>query len=82
MISNVTKFVSEIVIRSSFFCHAGRLSELLGQTVELAPDSIGPEVEAKIAALKVRIEQEEQCDGGMFDREFFRIFLLILRSAS
>lgn len=35
---------------------AGRLSELLGQTVELASDSVGPEVESKIAALKVRTE--------------------------
>jgi phosphoglycerate kinase len=31
---------------------AGRLTELLGQTVELVPDSIGEEVKAKIAALK------------------------------
>jgi hypothetical protein len=34
---------------------AERLTELLGQHVELAPDSIGEEVEAKKAALKVRV---------------------------
>ena len=33
--------------------YAGRLTELLGQNVELAPDCIGEEVKAKIAALKV-----------------------------
>jgi len=42
-------------ILSFYGCNAARLSELLGQTVELAPDSIGPEVESKIGALKVYI---------------------------
>ena len=32
-----------------------RLTELLGQNVELAPDSIGDEVEAKKVTLKVRV---------------------------
>ena len=33
--------------------YVGRLTELLGQNVELAPDCIGEEVKAKIATLKV-----------------------------
>lgn len=57
---------------------AARLSELLGQTVELAPDSIGPEVEAKIGALKggqvlllenVRFYKEEEKNDVEFSKK-------------
>jgi 3-phosphoglycerate kinase len=44
---------------------AGRLTELLGQTVELAPDCIGEEVKAKIAALKVRPVYFDECALGI-----------------
>nr|XP_024390622.1 uncharacterized protein LOC112289575 [Physcomitrium patens]XP_024390623.1 uncharacterized protein LOC112289575 [Physcomitrium patens]PNR43553.1 hypothetical protein PHYPA_015934 [Physcomitrium patens] len=57
---------------------AGRLSNLLGQTVELAPDSVGPEVESKIAALKegqvlllenVRFYKEEEKNDVEFSKK-------------
>jgi hypothetical protein len=38
-----------------YFWETERLTELLGQKVELAPDCIGPDVEAKIGALKVEL---------------------------
>jgi triosephosphate isomerase len=57
---------------------AGRLIELLRQTVELAPDSIGEEVKAKIAALKegdvlllenVRFYKEEEKNDVEFSKK-------------
>ncbi|XP_024373748.1 phosphoglycerate kinase, cytosolic isoform X2 [Physcomitrium patens] len=57
---------------------AGRLTELLGQTVELAPDCIGAEVESKIAALKngevlllenVRFYKEEEKNDSEFSQK-------------
>lgn len=61
--------------------HAKRLSELLGHPVMKADDCIGPEVEAKIAALKegeilmlenVRFHKEEMADDDGFARELCR----------
>jgi phosphoglycerate kinase len=57
---------------------AGRLTELLGQTVELAPDCIGEEVKSKIAALKggdvlllenVRFYKEEEKNDIEFSKK-------------
>ena len=57
---------------------AERLSELLGQTVELAPDCVGPEVKSKIAALKdgqvlllenVRFHKEEEKNDPEFAKQ-------------
>lgn len=57
---------------------AGRLTELLGQTVELAPDCIGDEVKSKIAGLKegdvlllenVRFYKEEEKNDIEFSKK-------------
>jgi phosphoglycerate kinase len=57
---------------------AERLTELLGQKVELAPDCIGPDVEAKIGALKggevlllenVRFHKEEEKNDIEFSKQ-------------
>lgn len=57
---------------------AERLSELLGQTVELAPDSVGAETKAKIAALEdgqvlllenVRWHKEEEKNDPEYAKE-------------
>jgi phosphoglycerate kinase len=57
---------------------AARLTELLGQTVELAPDCIGEEVKSKIAALKggdvlllenVRFYKEEEKNDIEFSKK-------------
>jgi len=57
---------------------AARLSELLGQPVELAPDSVGPEVVAKAKALQpgqvsllenLRFHPEEEANDPAFARQ-------------
>jgi phosphoglycerate kinase len=61
-----------------YFWETERLTELLGQKVELAPDCIGPDVEAKIGALKggevlllenVRFHKEEEKNDIEFSKQ-------------
>lgn len=69
---------------------ARRLGELLGRDVPLAPDSIGPEVEAKVQALKdgdllllenVRFHPEEEANDPEFARKLASLAELYVNDA-
>src|SRR5947209_14045542 len=69
---------------------AGRLSELLGRPVPLAPDSVGPEAEAAVAALKpgevlllenVRFHPEEEKNDPAFARQLASLADLYVNDA-
>jgi phosphoglycerate kinase len=69
---------------------AARLSELLGQPVKMAPDSVGPEAEAAAAALKpgevlllenVRFHPEEEKNAPGFARQLAALADLYVNDA-